>query len=96
MRYPASSAAADAQGVGAHKDTDILTLLLQDEVGGLEVETDHGWIAVPPLQGAFVINIGEILNWPPMGICAPMCTVWSLHKPARPLLHCLLLGTAFE
>ena len=62
VRYPASSAAADAQGVGAHKDTDILTLLLQDEVGGLEVETDHGWIAVPPLQDAFVINIGEILE----------------------------------
>ena len=62
VRYPASSAAADAQGVGAHKDTGILTLLLQDEVGGLEVESDHGWIAVPPLQDAFVINIGEILE----------------------------------
>lgn len=62
VRYPASAAAADAQGVGAHKDTDILTLLLQDEVGGLQVETDYGWIDVPPLQDAFVINIGEILE----------------------------------
>lgn len=62
VRYPASNAAEDAQGVGAHKDTDILTLLLQDEVGGLQVETDHGWIDVPPLQDAFVINIGEILE----------------------------------
>lgn len=62
VRYPASSAQTDAQGVGAHKDTDILTLLLQDEVGGLQVETDEGWIDVPPLQDAFVINIGEILE----------------------------------
>lgn len=62
VRYPASAAQADAQGVGAHKDTDILTLLLQDEVGGLQVQTDEGWIDVPPLQDAFVINIGEILE----------------------------------
>ena len=62
VRYPASNQLADAQGVGAHKDTDILTLLLQDEVGGLQVQTDAGWIDVPPLQDAFVINIGEILE----------------------------------
>ena len=62
VRYPASASSDDAQGVGAHKDTDILTLLWQDEVGGLQVQSDAGWIDVPPLQDAFVINIGEILE----------------------------------
>ncbi len=64
IHYPANQQqdASSQQGVGAHKDSGILTLLLQDDVGGLEVETDQGWIAVPPLKGAFVINIGEVLE----------------------------------
>lgn len=50
------------QGVGAHKDAGILTLLWQDEVGGLQVKTDHGWIDIPPVENAFVVNIGEALE----------------------------------
>jgi isopenicillin N synthase-like dioxygenase len=67
IRYPGRAAQSDAagsgaQGVGAHKDTDMITLLLQDDHGGLQVETSHGWIDVPPHTGSFVINIGEILE----------------------------------
>ncbi|WP_269913597.1 isopenicillin N synthase family dioxygenase [Acinetobacter sp. HY1485] len=50
------------QGVGAHKDTDILTLLLQDRVGGLQVKHQNEWIDVPFVENAFVVNIGEILE----------------------------------
>lgn len=50
------------QGVGAHKDTNILTLLLQDQVGGLQVQRDGKWIDVPYVEDAFVINIGETLE----------------------------------
>jgi isopenicillin N synthase-like dioxygenase len=49
-------------GVGAHKDSELLTLLLQDEQGGLQVEMAQGWIDVPPRSGTFVINIGELLE----------------------------------
>jgi isopenicillin N synthase-like dioxygenase len=54
--------AHSALGVGAHKDSELLTLLLQDDQGGLQVETAQGWIDVPPRPGTFVINIGELLE----------------------------------
>ena len=62
IHYPGSELGAAGQGVGAHKDGGLLTLLLQDEVGGLQVETPAGWVDVPPRDGAFVINIGEMLE----------------------------------
>ncbi|MEU4210977.1 2-oxoglutarate and iron-dependent oxygenase domain-containing protein [Streptomyces sp. NPDC026206] len=63
VRYPGSAPDGAAQGVGAHKDYGFLTLLLQDQVGGLQVENPDGtFIDVPPLPGAFVINLGELLE----------------------------------
>jgi len=63
VRYPGSSGEGDDQGVGAHKDYGFLTLLLQDQVGGLQVEREDGLFHdVPPLPGAFVVNLGELLE----------------------------------
>lgn len=62
IRYPGRDATGSDQGVGVHKDAGLLTLLLQDNVAGLQVETAHGWIDVPPLPGTFVVNIGELLE----------------------------------
>ena len=62
IRYPGQPQGQSDQGVGAHKDGGILTLLLQDEVGGLQVQTSEGWVDVPPRKNAFVINIGEMLE----------------------------------
>ena len=63
VRYPGRSEPAAEQGVGAHKDPGVLTLLwLQDGTTGLQVERDGGWIDVPPLPGAFVVNTGEMLE----------------------------------
>ncbi|MFI9723231.1 isopenicillin N synthase family dioxygenase [Streptomyces sp. NPDC052396] len=63
VRYPGSSPDGAGQGVGAHKDYGFLTLLLQDEVGGLQVEGPDGtFLDVPPLPGAFVVNLGELLE----------------------------------
>lgn len=50
------------QGVGAHKDAGILTLLWQDQVGGLEVLSKGEWLAAPYVEGAFIVNIGELLE----------------------------------
>ncbi|MGW6376999.1 isopenicillin N synthase family dioxygenase [Rhodococcus sp. NPDC055112] len=52
------------QGVGAHKDSGVLTLLLVEPgSGGLQVEGRAGdWIDAPPLPGAFIVNIGELLE----------------------------------
>lgn len=63
IRYPGRDATASDQGVGAHKDGGFLTLLLQDQIGGLEVEAvDGSWIAATPRPGTFIVNIGEILE----------------------------------
>lgn len=62
IRYPGRAAGEDDQGVGSHKDSGLLTLLLQDEVGGLQVQGTDGWIDATPLPGAFVVNIGELLE----------------------------------
>ncbi|MFF5426916.1 MULTISPECIES: isopenicillin N synthase family dioxygenase [unclassified Streptomyces] len=63
VRYPGSSGEGDDQGVGAHKDYGFLTLLLQDQVGGLQVQREDGdFHDVPPLPGAFVVNLGELLE----------------------------------
>jgi isopenicillin N synthase-like dioxygenase len=60
VRYPAR--AATPQGVGAHKDSGVLTLLLAEPGStGLQVR-GHDWIDVPPVDGAFVVNIGELLE----------------------------------
>jgi isopenicillin N synthase-like dioxygenase len=63
IRYPGRAVSASDQGVGPHKDSEILTLLLQDTEAGLEVETAEGtWVAAPPRPGTFVVNIGELLE----------------------------------
>lgn len=61
VRYPGVEAAD--QGVGAHKDPGILTLLLVEPgVAGLQVETEDGWLDVPPTDDCFVVNIGELME----------------------------------
>lgn len=50
-------------GVGEHTDYGVLTLLRQDESGGLEVRSRRGeWVAAPPRPGTLVINIGDMLE----------------------------------
>lgn len=62
-RYPGVEAGQPAQGVGAHKDLGVLTLLsVEDGMAGLQVEKDGEWIDVTPPAGAFVVNIGELLE----------------------------------
>ncbi|HZV09726.1 MAG TPA: 2-oxoglutarate and iron-dependent oxygenase domain-containing protein, partial [Novosphingobium sp.] len=57
---PVAGAASADVGVGAHCDASSFTVLLQDEIGGLEVQTRDGrWIAAPVVPGAYVINIGD-------------------------------------
>jgi isopenicillin N synthase-like dioxygenase len=48
--------------VGEHSDYGLLTLLAQDDAGGLEVKGPNGWIAAPPIDGTLVCNIGDMLE----------------------------------
>jgi isopenicillin N synthase-like dioxygenase len=49
-------------GVGEHTDYGVLTILKQDDVGGLQVKSGAGWIDAPPIPGSFVCNIGDMLD----------------------------------
>jgi isopenicillin N synthase-like dioxygenase len=62
FEYPASRASDESWGVGEHTDYGLLTLLAQDEHGGLQVKTPRGWIEAPPIEGALVCNIGDMLD----------------------------------
>ena len=50
-------------GVGPHTDSGYLSLLLQDDVGGLQVQNGKGkWIDAPPIDGTIVVNLGEMIQ----------------------------------
>jgi isopenicillin N synthase-like dioxygenase len=49
-------------GVAEHTDYGLLTLLLQDGSGGLQVRTGGEWIDIPPVEGALVCNLGDMLE----------------------------------
>lgn len=48
--------------MGEHTDYGVLTILKQDDCGGLQVKTGSGWIEAPPLADSFVCNIGDMLD----------------------------------
>ncbi|CAH0184317.1 isopenicillin N synthase family oxygenase [Microbacterium sp. Bi128] len=68
VRYPGKDDPTPQQGVGAHKDSGVLTLLwVEPGKGGLQVQRDGEWVDAPPVPGAFVVNIGELLEYATQG-----------------------------
>lgn len=63
IRYPPPPAGSETdQGVGLHSDTGLLTFILQDDVGGLQVQLGEELIDAPPVPGAYLMNLGEMLE----------------------------------
>jgi isopenicillin N synthase-like dioxygenase len=91
IRYPGRSESESSQGVGAHKDSGFLTLLLQDDQPGLQVEvTPDNWIAASPLPGSFVVNIGELLELASNGYLRA-----TIHRVVSPKAEKERLSVAF-
>jgi isopenicillin N synthase-like dioxygenase len=60
---PESATSAEIRwGVGEHTDYGLLTILKQDDSGGLQVKSRSGWIEAPPVKDTFVCNIGDMLD----------------------------------
>ncbi len=51
-----------AWGVGEHTDYGLLTILRQDDAGGLQVKSQAQWIDAPPIADSFICNIGDMLD----------------------------------
>ncbi|KAJ1271914.1 hypothetical protein BS78_06G162500 [Paspalum vaginatum] len=61
-RYPACPFAAETFGLVPHTDSDFLTVLCQDQVGGLQLMKDSRWVAVKPHPDALIVNIGDLFQ----------------------------------
>ncbi|XP_042058304.1 gibberellin 2-beta-dioxygenase 8-like isoform X2 [Salvia splendens] len=61
-RYPACPISPDMFGIMAHTDSDFITVLHQDQIGGLQLVKDGSWFAVKPNPQALVINIGDLFQ----------------------------------
>ncbi|MFQ5957986.1 MAG: isopenicillin N synthase family dioxygenase [Alphaproteobacteria bacterium] len=64
LHYPPQTGAVSETeiGAGAHTDYGCVAMLYQDAVGGLQIMNSAGeWIAAPPIPGAFVCNIGDMM-----------------------------------
>ncbi|KAK6159393.1 hypothetical protein DH2020_006707 [Rehmannia glutinosa] len=62
--YPPCPAPQLALGLGRHKDAGAMTILAQDDVGGLEVKrkSDGEWIFVKPTPDAYIVNVGDLIQ----------------------------------
>ncbi|XP_019087373.1 PREDICTED: gibberellin 2-beta-dioxygenase 8 [Camelina sativa] len=61
-RYPPCPKPSEVYGLMPHTDSDFLTILYQDQVGGLQLIKDNRWIAVKPNPRALIINIGDLFQ----------------------------------
>jgi isopenicillin N synthase-like dioxygenase len=73
LHYPPQQPDDSPERIGtrAHTDTGGITILSQDDVGGLEVMLKTGeWVGVPPKKYSYVINFGEVMSMWSDGIFA--------------------------
>jgi isopenicillin N synthase-like dioxygenase len=63
IRYPPQEPASDDdQGVGMHHDSGLVSFVLQDRVGGLQIRIGDRLLEIDPVTGSYVMNLGEMLQ----------------------------------
>lgn len=61
-RYPKFSKANEALGMEVHTDSSVLSILNEDQVGGLEVFKDDKWLLVQPIPSSLIVNLGDMMQ----------------------------------
>lgn len=59
QRYPRCT---ESPGLEAHTDSSVISIINQDDVGGLEFMKDGEWYNVTPLASSFVIGLGDMMQ----------------------------------
>lgn len=62
LYYPKCPEPNKTLGSSKHSDMTFLTLLMQDSIGGLQILHQDQWVDVPPVRGALVANIGDLMQ----------------------------------
>lgn len=91
-RYPPCPLPEKCLGLGSHSDPHTLTILLQDEVGGLQVQkSDNTWVGIRPVPNSFVINIGDTLEVSTLSLCDK----FSIYKTLSNIREFLVVAPHF-
>lgn len=60
--YPPCPQPELTTGISKHSDSTFITILLQDQIGGLQILHGDEWVDVGPIAGGLVVNIGDFLQ----------------------------------
>ncbi len=73
--YPPCPLPSLTLGLGAHSDPNLLTILHQCKVGGLQIYRDGSWFSVKPLPNSFIVNVGDSFEVPNLSSVCPSLSV---------------------
>lgn len=61
--YPACYRPDHVLGISPHSDTSTITILMQeDQINGLQIKHNGGWVPVNPVPDALVVNVGDVIE----------------------------------
>lgn len=61
-RYLRCPMADQRWGINEHTDSSVLSILHQDQVGGLQVLNNHQWLDVKPIRDTLIVNLGDMMQ----------------------------------